>query len=346
LLAVQSADTTQSPAALQAYLANPKNQRHREEASQRVDDLLFLFAIHRTDTTSSPAAMRDYLANPENQRHRIDARKRITVFYDQAITELKERAAKQNLAINQVFFDGIVAVLESLKEADHPVVRVGFKSQINSVPTSPEQKMTEEIAYALRLERTPELKRIADRSVDKSAILSAGSTFDPAEISRRENVIFSQFESSVRKAIKKEVLSLQRAKPGQKPTMELAYHVYSPGNLFLYTTVEKKNGIRAFQNTPETSLNGLLRGYNIRWTITVRPAKADRAFVWDLQSEPLRDLNYQREFGDPDWAPYAVILYSAFFDMAGKLILNFGLTPETPPDTFTFDAVASHQTDK
>ena len=321
---------------------------------------MFSLAVQSADDVQSLVEIRDYLALNNNKRHREEAHKRLADFYDQIIAELRKRAAKHNLDINQSFFDGIVAILEGLKDADQPLVTMGFKGQIDALPTSPEQKTMEESEYDVCLRETPKLRDIADRSLNKSAILSVGRAFDSTEVARREEIIFDHLKTAVQKVINKDILSFRRADSSKAPMIEVAYHIHAPGKLFLYVVddvrykeppdlerllKELTDPNRRLGRAPEKSVKGLIRHYDIEWIITVRPTNKDRTYVWQLKSEPLHQLNYRSETGDPEWAPYAVVLYSAFFDMSGRLIRNFGLTPDLPPNTFTFRYIGNQSDD-
>ena len=73
------------------------------------------------------------------------------------------------------------------------------------------------------------------------------------------------------------------------------------------------------------------------------PPGAEEPFPCKLGSSPASNLNYDGRPGDPDWAPYAIILYSAFYDMSDRLIRGFALDPGPAPSGFSFAAVASHK---
>ena len=84
------------------------------------------------------------------------------------------------------------------------------------------------------------------------------------------------------------------------------------------------------------TINGLLRGYDASWTIVVRPHGADKTHVIEFDSEPLTKLTYTETPNDPSWATYAVILYSAFYDMSSRMIANFALDPGRAPNSYSF----------
>src|SRR5262249_39377026 len=85
----------------------------------------------------------------------------------------------------------------------------------------------------------------------------------------------------------------------------------------------------------QQTVKGLLRSYWINWEITVR-APNGASEVFRLPSQPEKELTYDDRKGDPEWAPYAILLYSGFHDMSTRLIREFGLTPQPAPTRFTF----------
>jgi hypothetical protein len=297
-----------------------------------LDEHLFRVAVEKDEKEQSPAALRDYLANSTRQKHRQEARRRLAVYYDRAAEELKKRAEGQGQEVNKEFFNAVLAVLKALKEADGHVVTVGFRGRMDPTPVSPEQKGNEQREYDALLQQHPELRGIAERQADRSAILSVGGTFEQAEVSKREKVILERLSAAVKTVINQDVLTFRAADPGEKPMIEIAYHIQPSGRLYLYVE-SGPFGLKRFNRT----VKGIIRGYEIKWSITVRPpSDSGGEFVWVLDSVGLSKLNYDSQSGDPEWAPYAVVLYSGFYDMAGRLIRNFGLEPGPAPDTFTF----------
>lgn len=301
------------------------------------DDHLFHVAIEKADKDNSPVPLRDYLANSKKQGNREEARRRIAVYYDLAIADLKRRAEACGKEINTEFFDGIIALLEAMKQADKPDVTVVFRGRMDSLPVSVEQKQNERARYDMLLEKHPELRNIAERQADKTAILSLGNTFGQIEIARREKVILERLSKAVNTVIKRDVLSFRMAEASEKPMIDIAYHIKPSGRLYLYVT-EGRIG--------EEIVKGIIRGYEIKWNITIQPpGDGNGRFAWNLDSEGLGQLHYDHRGGDPEWAPYAVVFYSGFYDMAGRLIRNFGLDSGPAPDTFSYEAVASNTTD-
>jgi hypothetical protein len=320
--------------AIEYYLARFPAGLHATEAHNLRDDRLFATAVQEADERSSPSSLRRYLSDASNNRHRDEAQRRINLYYDKAIAVLKERAKTDGAKMDQQMFDAVLALLEALKHADRPVATVGFKATQDPLPVTEEQKLFEELLTKKYIEDKPELAGIAKLSPDNSAILPPGRVFDPVETKNRERVILDRLRSAVKKVLASDILSLEPAEAGTTPTIEVAYHAFTPGKLYLYTATS------AFGLE---SVKGLIRGYEVDWTITIRPPGGEQTFECKLGSQPASQLKYKSESGDPDWAPNAILLYSDFFDMSSRLIRNFAIEPGPAPDSYTFAAATVNE---
>jgi hypothetical protein len=304
------------------------------------DDLRFREADHNARQQHSPTRLREYLAEPRNTLHRQEAQAAINGFYDEAIARVKKliegKKAEPALIgleggkIDPNLSEGLLALLEALKTSDRPVVTVGFRGQEDPVPSTAEQKALEQFVYDVKLKKEAKLKDIADRSSEKTAILPSGSTFNKEQSARREQIILTQLRTAVNKVLQADILSLAPVSEDEEPVLLVAYHSYPSGSLYTYTNTEHP------RFGPETeTVKGLLRGFKSDWTITVRPPGGETRMC-KLESRPALQLKYDSEPNDPDWAPYAIILYSSFDDMAARLVAGFGLDPTRPPDSYTF----------
>lgn len=81
---------------------------------------------------------------------------------------------------------------------------------------------------------------------------------------------------------------------------------------------------------------GLLRDYDIDWTVAMRPVAYPDLYEFKLTSNAAQTLKMSSEPTDPEWAPYAVTMYSAFHDFSNRMVSGVGLTPPRSPTTFRF----------
>jgi hypothetical protein len=298
-----------------------------------LDEYLYVNARRDADEKHSPTLLREYLSDPANVRHRDEAQTRINAFYDEAIARLKTLA--EGKKVDEQMFQAVLALLDALKKADKPVVTVGFRGSQEPMPATDDAKSLEQIVYAAKLDQEPKLKSVEENSPEKTAILPLGETFIPANTKVRESVILNQLRESVKTVLDADILTLEPApeppagsvEQTSTPMIEVAYHTSPSGGLYIYTSED------------ESEVHGLLRGYQIDWTITIRPPGVDKPYEYKVGSKPASNLTYKPEDGDPSWAPYAIILYSAFDDMSHQLIQDFAVDPPASPDSYNFSEV-------
>jgi hypothetical protein len=303
------------------------------------DHLLFQRARESAQRQHDPGRLREYLADPRNAWHREEARTLINPYYDEAIALVRKlierkktvpiREALEGPVLDPNLSAGLLVLLEALKTNARSTITVGFDGKEDPVPVTPEQKFVEQQVYLARLQEEKELNNIANTSGDHTAILPHGPVFDKTQTARREEIILNQLESALQKVLKYDILSLEPVPPGEKALLEVAYHTYPSGDLYLYTESDPTSP------TPR-KVKGLLRGYTSKWTITIRPPGGEER-VCQLNSHPATELKQDRMPGDPDWAPTAIILFSSFNDMAARLVAGFGLDADLPPASYTFE---------
>ncbi len=277
-----------------------------------LDEYLYARADREAKGQHSPSSLRAYLADPYNVRHRAEAQASINVFYDEAIAKLKKQA--EGKAMDDSVFQSVLALLEALKKTDRPVVTVGFRGTQDVTPSTDELKTKEEVNYDALLDEKPELKTVADQSSGKTAILPPGDTFTAENTRTRESVILGRLRDSVQKMLGADVITLAPVTAGEAPVMEVTYHAYADGSLYLYTTTSENQ----FGLQPMEEVKGLLRKYEVSWVITIRPPGTDQTYESKLGSVAGSQIHYDSRPEDPSWAPYAIILYSAFNDMSKR----------------------------
>lgn len=320
-------------ATIEHYLAEHPGGRHAAETAVMRDDSAFAIAEKETAGADSPAGLRRYLAVPANTRHRAEAVEKIGAYYDRTVAELRKRAADNPGKIDRALMDPLTTLIGSLKGLNDPVVTVGFVAEIQPDPQTAEEKEQEQAVYLLQMRSEPRLNAVADRAQNKSAILPYQQAFDAESVAAREKVIYERLTGAVQKAIKADVLTLRPVPPGEQPMIEVRYKIVPSGSLYLYTSTVPELLIK--------TVKGLIRGYTLKWEIVVRPPGAPEPLRYTVASQPLSALNYDPESTDPEWAPYAILLYSAFYDLSDRMIRAFALDPGPAPNAFTFRATAA-----
>lgn len=313
------------------YLQALPEGRHAAEVLALRDDRLFAAARADAEQNAGPGAVRRYLSDARNIRHRDEAQVLINGFYDEAVARIRDLS--KGATADRPLFKGL---LEALKTAERPVVTVGFKSGFDAVPAKPDAKANESANHKVYFQTEPEVKALADKSPDKSAILAPGGAFEADQVSRREAVILARLKDSVERMLGADILTFEPVQGGAEPMLLVSYHTYPNGDLLLWTQTSGGPNPALQKRT----VRGLVRKYLFDWTITIRPPGKTEPTVFKLTSSPAESLHYRSQPQDPGWAPYAVVMYSAFYDFSGRMISEFGLKPPPAPNSFSFnDAV-------
>jgi hypothetical protein len=163
-----------------------------------------------------------------------------------------------------------------------------------------------------------------------SAILSPGPLFDPERARQRERAAFARLRAAVGQRLKPDLLTLEPAGPDATPALEIGYHVAPSGSLLAYTQS------LAHEEDGAVRVNGLLRGYEIEWVIKARPHGSDKVLEHKLTSRAPTSAKVRVEPVDPDWAPYAILLYLCFRDMEDRLSRSLDARPEPLPEPLSF----------
>jgi hypothetical protein len=101
-----------------AYQINPK----------RRDDAIYS-TITEHQWAIEPRLLRAYLIDERNTRHRKDAQELLSKFYDAPINHINQKAGNPTLG------QGMVAVLESVRGPDQPVVSLRIKERFEGKPS-------------------------------------------------------------------------------------------------------------------------------------------------------------------------------------------------------------------
>lgn len=296
---------------------------HNKAVNNIEDDINYNFAVDAaTGKDKSVEYLRKYITENKFTLHKKDAQILMDSFYDVEITRLTQLKNKKNTN-NQIMIM-FINMLKYLKTAVTPDVNVLFTPTFQAEPKTTQEKEYENFVYEYRVEQNPELKALANKSLNKSAILTFGDVFKDQYIKLRETVILECIRNTVSKVSNKELMNIiSDATKENIPVLNIKYKIIPDGSLFLFTK--------------ESSNSGLLRGYKIEWEVGLSIPSIKKQLNERISSKPLRELNYYAELNDPDWAPYAVIILSSFYDFSAELVSSFGFKKPEVPKYFKYN---------
>ena len=137
----------------------------------------------------------------------------------------------------------------------------------------------------------------------------------------------SAMDQAFGKVLNYDLLKFDHAGKNEPAILTIQYHTSTDGDLYVLTTTNRF-GLRA--------PTGLVRRYKINWTINLAPPGTTSPLVHKVESHPGQSLRYREGRGDPEWAIYAIVMYSAFHDFSNGLISSFGLEPPKPPTVYSY----------
>ena len=314
--AYKKARETPGVQGLDQYISTHPNGFFASDAGELRDDRRYASAEASSDW-GDPQELRVYLADASNTRHRERARSRWLEHFDQAVNRLKERARQGGKEPR--LLEPLLAILDAIRESDRLVITVRFNG--STVPEPEGNQEREEEAEILK-----EWRRVKPEMANKP-VFPLGETFSGQWVKARERVLARRVQGALADILGQTLIAVEPT-DGQA-FLEVKYHL-SPRGFISY--FEESN---MFGGKLKDRPIGFLRRYEIDWTVSLNPPGGQQA-VWSTTSAPASELRIESTQGDPSWAPMAVILYSAFYDMAGKLVSEFGLTSPKAPTTFTF----------
>lgn len=325
------------------YLRTYPNGVHAMEVLKTRDDLFFYESFEIAMRDHSPRALRAYLLDTRTLFHREEAQAQINDFYNQAIARL--RAAGESDNADPGLVRGMVALLEQMKYRLTPYAEVAFSGAYEELPKG-EAAIRETDSYEAYLRDRPELLTAVELSSNQSATLPLGEVFDADWLLKREDVLLSRLSDATAGALNPNLIQFRKA-TSPHPDLRVQYQIKPQGNLYLYSTGTSRTQFeRAMKKNSEDIVRGLIRGYDVEWQLTLHPRGTRETFSWEIGSVAAPSLNYDQRPGDPEWAPYAVVLHSAFVDISDELISKIGLQPPPKPRGFLFREVDLVQDDR
>lgn len=223
--------------------------------------------------------------------------------------------------------EGLIALIRQLETLDPPVLWVRFKAGARGT-TSKEAEASEVEAIREFRATHPEFA-----SPKQTVVLPVRDVFVAKQLRRREQVILSRLAETLDQALGSEIAYVEPAAEGETAHITISYDIRANGTMYEHTVRETNRLLGS-----SSRILGLLRGYEIAWTIDIR--SGDHNVRRDLTSNAAAAFTLRQKPDDPEWAAYAVMMYSAFHDFSARLRRSLGLKPGPTPNAFSFaDAV-------
>jgi hypothetical protein len=352
-----------------AYLTRFPEGKHVKEIQTLLDDRFFESCVKTSQQATSPEALRNYLSDKKQNRHEEEARSLLAKMYADAIRGLRERFDHLQATVDQAdkssdqgsessvaaalrvseeeseanrreILDAMVFLLETLQTSETPNVSVRFNSTENLVSEGDIAKI-ESLQIEQYLAAYPQLKSLVNAK--GTAIVDLGEAFSEDQKHRRESLITDRVEAAVRRVIGPGFVKFVSEFTESAAVLDVSYKVYPSGAIYIGSK-SSRDPFQYFKGNAGKTYTGLVRGYDLDWSFVVKAKESDESKEFGFESSPASELSYEERPGDPDWAPYALLMHSSFYDMSNRLIGGFGIPPSPLPRGHRFDEATGIET--
>ncbi len=255
----------------------------------------------------------------------LDHSKAIKIASDALAAEYKaalEKVTKESSAegTDPELRDAFAKILEDLAKAETADVHLAFTNKVQVEAPEGSDVMLE-MQYADLDEPTrqkhPDAKKI---------VIEKGGAFNPDQDQKRRDTFVREFQGAMGKVFSSDLLGLLALSPGEDRKGKLVLEVSS--------TIRREPTFYTYTN------GGVFAGFLFKvvvdWTFRMFDREGNLLYETSTTSGPDQELEIDSQPGDPDWAPYSVMMDSAYYNYAGEVVRKFGLPPQAPKKKFKF----------
>jgi hypothetical protein len=158
-------------------------------------------------------------------------------------------------------------------------------------------------------------------------VVPPGQAFDPEFTRKRRDTFFTAMTEAFQRVFKHPgLLTLQPLADGEDRAGKFVFEV-------------KSAAVRQptyYTYTRQGKVAGLLFSLRTDWEFAVIDRRGRELYRKKTSSDPALNITYRSTPNDPAWAPYSVMMDSAFYNYGREVIARFGLTPPGERTEFAF----------
>lgn len=214
------------------------------------------------------------------------------------------------------------AVLEDLSHAKDANVHVAFT---NTAELAPPDKMD----LAIQANREdPEV--LAQFPKKDAPVIDPGDAFSSSFDKRRRATFMTAMTESFSQVFDGQLLTLvpveTEADKKDKLLIEVSSRLYRVPDVFVYTS----------SRTGTKKVTGLLYSFEVEWRFAIKDREGKILYNAPPVISRPSDAQFSTEPGDPDWAPYSVMMDSAYYNYSREVTGRFGLVPPAQKAVFAY----------
>ena len=251
---------------------------------------------------------------------REDASEAFTEYYEDAQKVLyADVKANRAFPVDTELRKAFSKILDDLAKSNDGNVHIAFVNETQLATPEGDDKVLDE------------MRRGAP--VKNPKVIKPGNAFSPAYDKKRRNTFMTAMNESFKQVFASEgLLNLVPLKKGasrnKKIVFEVSSKIFRVSSYFTYT----QNNVFA----------GFLFAINVEWGFKIYDRAGNVLYAPDPQrSQPAQNIQVASGPNDPTWAPYSIIMDSAYYNYSREMTGKFGLTPPPEKTRFSYEGSAT-----
>ncbi len=258
---------------------------------------------------------------------RKDAEKAFTKIYDDATAKMFKAVGskKREFPVDPALRGAFATMLQGLSSSTDANVYVAF---VNEPKLDPPEGTD---ALLKQMQRHPDAR--ASFPKGNAPVIDPGQAFSASFDNKRRGTFITAMNESFHQVFESDGLfTLVPLKDGDdrdgKLIFEVSSTIFRIKDFFFYDKTGT-DGVKRFA--------GFLFAIEVEWGFRILDRKGKVLYAPEhLRSSPAQELSVRRKPGDPTWSMYSVMMDSAYYNYARRIVGNFGLTPPPIKKAFSY----------
>jgi hypothetical protein len=256
---------------------------------------------------------------------REEAVKALSEMYEAGKTRMfaaPKSGAAPEFPVDNSLREAFGAVLTDLSRARDANVYVAFENSANMDPPKDFDKLIKEI------QSDPAV--LVDFPKRNAPVIDAGSAFSPSFDKKRRGTFLAAMTESFGQVFDGQLLTLVPLEKGQdrkgKLVIEVSSRIVRENDVFLYTS----------SDTGVKKLVGFLFSFQVEWNFQLLDRNGKVLYKASPAVSKPSDAKFDTGPGDPNWAPYSIMMDSAYYNYSREVTGRFGLVPPPRKEFFVY----------
>jgi hypothetical protein len=159
------------------------------------------------------------------------------------------------------------------------------------------------------------------------SFIPRGEAFSPERDSRRRAAFSTAMTESLKQAFRNETLIRIQSLPA---------NANRKGKVVFQVKCTTRSIAGGFTLTRDGKYAGMLSNFEVDWEFSAFDVDGKLLARNRSRSNPAQSIRFSQNLGEPDWAPYSVLMDSAYYNYCREITGRLGLIPPPVKESFTF----------